>query len=201
MSLLSHQSEVIKTEFWRREQLPLQDQKRTNELYRSISRFSRLELVKLHGSINSWLFHNEGFIFLAQGGVTFASAPAHKYSDAFARNNERYFAATWYKFRNSSYETNNQIFTIAEILRNSASIVMLVSDTEPSSALTLANTVQYNWTRNEFKMGIGLASLNQQIREFLYLEGRNVNEPVGNGESQRDGTRKYGTVGFSKKLG
>lgn len=78
---------------------------------------------------------------------------------------------------------------------------MLVSDTEPSSALTLANTVQYNWTRNEFKMGIGLASLNQQIREFLYLEGRNVNEPVGNGESQRDGTRKYGTVGFSKKLG
>lgn len=50
-------------------------------------------------------------------------------------------------------------------------------------------------------MGIGLASLNQQIREFLYLEGRNVNEPVGNDESQRDGTRKYGTVGFSKKLG
>lgn len=149
LSLLSHQPEVIKSEFWRREQLPSQNQKRTNELYRSISRFSRLELVKLHGSINPWLFHNEGLIFLAQGGVTFASAPAHKYSDPFARNNERYFPTTWYKFRNSSYETNKQIFTSVEIPRNPAPIVMLVSDTEPSSVLTLANTVQYNWTRNE----------------------------------------------------
>lgn len=42
---------------------------------------------------------------------------------------------------------------------------------------------------------------NQKIRGFLYLEGRNVNEPVGNGESERDETRKYGTGGFSKKLG